>query len=126
VQNLNVAGLIIWTEASQFASMRSFYSDILELPIRSDRKELINFELNDFRLTIAVHSQVKSSSKDPLRIMINFGTTQIHKTFNTFKHKGVEFLRNPEQESWGGWVATFADPDGNIIQLLEHPNSIKN
>jgi uncharacterized glyoxalase superfamily protein PhnB len=32
---------------------------------------------------------------------------------------GVEFLRQPEQESWGGWVATFRDPDGNTLQLLQ-------
>ena len=28
---------------------------------------------------------------------------------------GVEFRRPPEQEPWGGWIATFFDPDGNTI-----------
>ncbi len=28
-------------------------------------------------------------------------------------------LLKPEQESWGGWVATFKDPDGNVLQLLQ-------
>ncbi len=33
----------------------------------------------------------------------------------------VNFDRVPEQEHWGGWVATFRDPDGNMLQLLEQP-----
>ena len=35
--------------------------------------------------------------------------------------QGVQFIREPEEESWGGTVATFSDPDGNILQLLEFP-----
>ena len=126
MHNLSASGLIIWTSASHFESMRSFYSETLELPVRSDRKEFINFELNSFRLTIAVHSDIKNSAKDPLRIMINLGTARIQETYNTLTNKGVSFLREPEQESWGGWIATFTDPDGNIIQLLEEPDSFTN
>ena len=29
--------------------------------------------------------------------------------------------RAPEREEWGGWVATFADPDGNVLQLMQLP-----
>ena len=126
MRDLNVSGLIIWTAASHFALMRSFYSDILELPIRSDRKEFINFELDSFRLTIAVHSKIKNSAKDPLRIMINLGTPRIQETYKTLTARGVSFLRDPEQEDWGGWIATFNDPDGNVIQLLQEADSFKN
>ena len=126
MHDLSASGLIIWTEASHFESMRSFYADILGLSVRSVRKEFINFELNSFRLTIAVHSEIKNSARDPLRIMINLGTARIQETYNMLTNKGVSFLREPEQESWGGWIATFTDPDGNIIQLLEEPDSFKN
>ena len=122
--DLNISGLILWTEESHFESMRSFYSDILKLPVRSDRKEFINFEINSFRLTITVHSDVKNSARDPLRIMINLGTSRIQETYKNLSDKGVSFLREPEIESWGGWVATFTDPDGNILQLLEEPSSL--
>jgi hypothetical protein len=33
----------------------------------------------------------------------------------------VVFSRRPEREAWGGVVATFADPDGNTLQLMELP-----
>ena len=36
------------------------------------------------------------------------------------KAAGVAFSREPEQESWGGWIATFNDPDGNVLSLAQH------
>ena len=33
--------------------------------------------------------------------------------------KGVKFLRTAGKEEWGGVISTFADPDGNLLQLVE-------
>jgi predicted enzyme related to lactoylglutathione lyase len=32
---------------------------------------------------------------------------------------GVEFSGSPEQQYWGGWLATFKDPSGNELQLVQ-------
>ena len=32
---------------------------------------------------------------------------------------GVEFSGAPEQQYWGGWLATFKDPSGNELQLVQ-------
>jgi predicted enzyme related to lactoylglutathione lyase len=32
---------------------------------------------------------------------------------------GVEFSGAPEQQYWGGWLATFKDPAGNELQLVQ-------
>ena len=32
--------------------------------------------------------------------------------------KGVEFTAPPEKQPWGGTLAHFKDPDGNILTLL--------
>ena len=53
--------------------------------------------------------------------MINFDVNEIDEIIKNLKVKNVEVLRNPEKEHWGGFVATFKDPDGNIIQLLQQP-----
>lgn len=34
---------------------------------------------------------------------------------------GVEFTGAPEQQYWGGWLATFKDPSGNGLQLVQQP-----
>ena len=53
--------------------------------------------------------------------MINLGVDDIHAEHNRLSDAGVVFIRPPERESWGGWVATFQDPDGNLLQLLQTP-----
>jgi predicted enzyme related to lactoylglutathione lyase len=32
-----------------------------------------------------------------------------------------EFTGTPEQQYWGGWLATFKDPAGNRLQLVQQP-----
>ena len=67
--------------------------------------------------------EVNEGSKDPYRIMVNLSVRDIASTYRDMVKQGVQFIREPEKESWGGIVATFSDPDGNILQLLEFPKS---
>ena len=55
--------------------------------------------------------------------MVNLATSDIHAAFDRLTARGVRFVRPPEQEHWGGWVATFQDPDGNTLQLLQQPRA---
>ena len=116
-----LAGVIIYTTADRFASMRAFYVDALALTPRSDRPGFVNFELSDQRLTVTVHSEIAGPSTDPLHVMVNLATDDVVADYATAVARGAQGLRNPERESWGGRVATLADPDGNIVQLLELP-----
>jgi catechol 2,3-dioxygenase-like lactoylglutathione lyase family enzyme len=53
--------------------------------------------------------------------MINLGVDDIHAQCDLLRERGVVLKREPEREHWGGWVATFPDPDGNTLQLLQQP-----
>ena len=75
--------------------------------------------------SIGLHSRVNGRSKDPFRAMINFDVTDINEISSRLKAHGTKFIREPELEHWGGLVATFEDPDGNIIQMLQQPISRK-
>ena len=118
----DIAGVLIWTEAGRFDDMLRFYRDILELPLRGENGSFVNFSWNDFKLTINVHSGIRGVNPDPLRIMVNFSVSDIQDCHKRLTEKGVVFLREPEKEPWGGWVATFNDPDGNTLQLLQLSN----
>lgn len=48
---------------------------------------------------------------------IAFETDDIQKTYEELKAKGVEFTQTPTQQFWGGFEATFQDPDGNRFML---------
>lgn len=39
-------------------------------------------------------------------------------TYEALEAKGVTFTAPPEKQVWGGALAHFEDPDGNVITLL--------
>ena len=121
-----LAGVILWTEASRFPAMLEFYRDTLALTPRSVRDDFASFnwgspELDAIRLNIVAHSEVRGPSRDPLRVMLNFLVDDIDATYDQLRALGVRFLRPPTEEHFGGRIATFQDPDGNLLQLLEQP-----
>ena len=116
-----IAGVIIWTANAE--RLARFYRDILDMEPVSQRDGFMAFQFGDLRLTITNHSEVKGDAKDPLRIMVNLAVDDIHSAYQRLLGKGVEFLREPEKEHWGGYVATFKDPDGNVLQLLQQPSA---
>ena len=101
--------------------MARFYANTLGLDVRTERDGFVNFELGDQRLTVTTHDEVTGAARDPLRIMLNLEVSNIAAVHARLVASGVAFLRPPEREPWGGWVATFVDPDGNTLQLFELP-----
>ena len=116
-----LAGVLIWTEADRFPAMARFYRDILGLAPRSAKGDFINFDWSGVRLSVGVHDRLRGTSREPLRVMINLTVSDIRAVHERLMRAGVAFTRAPEHEEWGGWVATFADPDGNILQLMQLP-----
>ena len=116
-----MAGVLIWTEAERFEAMARFYRDRLGLTPRTFKPDFINFDWGGVRLSVGVHDRVRGASGDPLRIMVNLAVDDIRAVHARLAAAGVVFTRAPEAEEWGGHVATFLDPDGNLLQLLELP-----
>ncbi len=117
---MQLAGVIIWT--AQIEAMAAFYREVLGLPVHSVRPHFVAFDLpGGIRLSVGLHSAVHGPAVEPVRVTVNLGVDSIHATAATLAARGVAFVRPPEQEHWGGWVASFRDPDGNLLQLLEQP-----
>ena len=117
----SVVGITLWT--GNLEQQFRFYHDLLRLPLHSNHGDFISFQMGEnMRLNIGTHDGVTGPSQDPYRIMPHLGVEDIHGEHQRLVAAGVEFLRPPEQEHWGGWVATFKDPDGNILQFLQFPS----
>ena len=117
--NDGVIGVTIWTE--DLERLVKFYRDTLGLPLRGRHGDFVNFEWGIMRLNLGLHDRVTGPARDPFRIMISFGVSDIHDEYRRLSGQGVQFIRAPVQEFWGGWVATFLDPDGNTLQFLQKP-----
>jgi predicted enzyme related to lactoylglutathione lyase len=114
-----VVGITLWT--GDLDRLFRFYHETLGLPLHSNHGDYIALELGDVRFNIGLHDGVQGQARDPFRIMPHLGVADIHALHRSLSDEGVEFIRPPEKEGWGGWVATFKDPDGNIVQLLQFP-----
>ena len=112
-----VVGVVIWTD--NLERLRRFYRDTLGMPLHSNHGDFVAFQFGDMRFNIGQHDRVQGQAREPYRIMINLGVSDIHAEYRRLTEQRVEFIRPPEQEGWGGWVATFKDPDGNLLQLLQ-------
>ena len=115
--DVSLAGVIIWT--AQLEPMAAFYRDTLRLPIHSERPHFVAFQLGPARLSVGTHSEVTGPARESVRVTVNLGVADIHAAYRDLTARGVQFVRPPEQEHWGGWVASFRDPDGNLLQLLQ-------
>ena len=113
----SVVGVTIWTD--DLMRLVAFYRDTLRLTVHRDHGDFVNFVFGPMRLNLGRHNEIKGRTADPYRTMIHLGVDDIHAEYQRLIQLDVEFIRSPEQEDWGGWVATLQDPDGNILQLLQ-------
>lgn len=115
-----LAGVIIWTD--NLTAMTAFYRDTLELPVHSVRPHFVAFQLGPARLSLGTHAEVRGPARESVRVTVNLGVADISTAHARLRQRGVPFVRPPEREHWGGWVASLRDPDGNLIQLLQQPD----
>ncbi len=68
---------------------------------------------------VSDHSELNGPAKEPQRILLNFDTKDVKGEFERLKALGLTIVKEPY--TTGGrpdyWVATLADPDGNLVQL---------
>jgi methylmalonyl-CoA epimerase len=57
----------------------------------------------------------------PINDHITFTVDDIEATVTELKEKGVEFALEPIQVEGGMKIASFKDPNGVLIELVEHP-----
>ncbi len=51
---------------------------------------------------------------------LSFVVDDVRAALLSFAH-AVDVVGEPELQSWGGTLATIADPDGNQLQLVQYP-----
>jgi catechol 2,3-dioxygenase-like lactoylglutathione lyase family enzyme len=54
---------------------------------------------------------------------LSFAVSDIHTKHQELLAKGVVFTGEPELQRWGGTLATFTDPAGNEIRLVQHASA---
>ncbi len=97
----------------------AFYEKVLGKPadMVDEKAGFYGWQAGTTYFSVLDHSEMGGRTKDPGRIMLNFETQQVKEEFNRIKALGGTVIKEPYQLD-GGWIATLADPEGNVFQLI--------
>jgi predicted enzyme related to lactoylglutathione lyase len=107
----------IWSE--DLNNLLPFYRDVLGLKVSLETPGFVVFgEPGAPAVAVGTHSEVHGRASDPARHLVGLETDDIQQDWHRLKGAGVEFIEDPTD--YGSVrVATFKDPEGNLLQLLQ-------
>lgn len=115
---LGLGGATIWSE--HIDNLLPFYRDVVGLKPGVSTPDFVVFgDQTAPALAIGTHSEVHGRTIEPARHMVGLMTDDIHADTARLKAAGVRFVEEPNHQGGGFWLATFEDPEGNLIQLYE-------
>jgi len=92
----------------------------LELQHRTDEHGYASFAAGPIRLGLArVDPDGEHASMLGRHTGIGFAVADLVAAHRELADKGVEFTTAPQRYPWGGFMASFRDPDGNLYYLDE-------
>jgi predicted enzyme related to lactoylglutathione lyase len=113
---LNLNSIMIGT--AQVDLMAQFYKGLIGRDADMIDGNWHGWQIGSAFLTIGDHSEVQGSAKEPQRIILNLETSEVEDEFNRISQiENVSVVKEP-YDLGGMMIATFADPDGNYIQLM--------
>jgi catechol 2,3-dioxygenase-like lactoylglutathione lyase family enzyme len=114
---IGVRGTTVWSE--DLNRLLPFYRDRLGLPVAIDSPGFVVLGRSDAHaLALGTHSDVHGPNTAPARHMVGFISDDIRADWKRLTDAGVVFVEDPKD--YGNVsVATFKDPDGNLLQLLQ-------
>lgn len=116
---MQVNNLIININSGDPNGLMAFYHDVVGLPKHPDENRESTLIMGPVELVFDNHSEIAGISPQPARIILNLFVDDLAAEQARIESHGVTFIRSAGREYWGGVFSTFADPDGNYVQLVE-------
>lgn len=113
---MNIKTVNITFHVSDFQQAVSFYENILGLQKKSYWPTYATFDLCGMMLGLEPGGEIGAKKGAP---DIYLQVDNVDKVYRELKDKGVRFLTDSKDQSWGARTAKFADPDGNIFILVQ-------
>jgi len=113
---LNIKTVNLTFHVSNFLEAVSFYEKILGLQKKAQWTNYAVFDLCGVMLGLEPGGErgVKKGVPD-----IYLQVDNVDNAHQELKGKGVKFLTEPKDQSWGARTVKFADPDGNMFILVQ-------
>ena len=108
----NLGSLLIGS--SQADVMKDWYRACFS----PEETEMGSFAFGGCQVFIEEHSEVSGAAENPHRIILNLDVTGCRDIEAHLQSQGVTWERPVEQTPFG-LIGTVADPDGNLVQIIE-------
>ena len=97
----------------------AFYRDILELKIKNQSPDWVEFQNESQSAVLALHpAHIKQ--KGFSNVLLGFSVSNIESVCKNLEDKHVKFHKQIPQESFGKH-AIIEDPEGHLISIVEIP-----
>ena len=113
---MNVKTVNITFRVSNFREAVHFYENILGLQKKTQWPTYAVFDLCGMMLGLEPGGE-RGVKKDIPDIYLQ--VDNVDDVYSELKGKGVKFLTEPKDQSWGSRTAKFVDPDGNPFILVQ-------
>jgi catechol 2,3-dioxygenase-like lactoylglutathione lyase family enzyme len=103
-----------------------FYTGTLGIPLALRSDEYGWAQLATGQAQLALERLDPASGEDALLgrfLGVSLAVADVYATYGELFARGVDFLAPPEQMPWGGVLAHFRDPDGNVLTLVGPPRA---
>jgi predicted enzyme related to lactoylglutathione lyase len=115
---LHLNSILVFSEDPKRLS--DFYTKVFGKGPDWDDYGYYGFTMGHITITFGKHDKVTGKNPQPERFMFNLETQDVKSEFERIKGYGATVIAQPYKmgEDSEGWIATFADPDGNYFQLM--------
>jgi catechol 2,3-dioxygenase-like lactoylglutathione lyase family enzyme len=102
---------------------RTFYGETLGLAVKWDYGTAIGYDVGADLIVEAFDPDEEEEDPDFLRapggfLGISLQVDDIDASYRELSARGVRFISPPQKMPWGGTLAHFKDPSGNVLTLL--------
>jgi lactoylglutathione lyase len=99
-----------------------FYRDTLALPERIRNADIgwAEYDVGGpcFGIERVTPEDTEADDLIGRSLAVSLQVDDVQATYRALTERGVEFLAPPERQPWGGTLAHFRDPEGNVLTLL--------
>jgi catechol 2,3-dioxygenase-like lactoylglutathione lyase family enzyme len=103
---------------SNLKQAAKFYEEILGLEKKYEYTSYVGFECGGVEIGLIPKPKERRKSS-LLSPSVEFLVDNVDKVYNELKRKRVKIIKELHNEPWGGREATFTDPDGNILEIVQ-------
>ena len=99
----------------------AFFRDVVGLPLQfsDDSYHYARFDAGGISFAVASGPEAsRPAEPGPDRLSgIGFVVEDVDAACREMKSRGARFTMEPSKQPWGGYMAMFADPEGNVFYL---------